>query len=299
MNVIYKKKKIYVAFTMDCERIAPESPVGGPADWALSSRAIQGFCELLCQYDIQPTLFLQPECARHNKKLLCQLADNGVELGMHMHPQAFGDHRYKKYLGEYTAKEQKKILEEGIGVFETALGTRPKSFRPGNFSASNDTFSVLADLGFTQGSVSDPGRNIPEYASIWQDAYPYIHYANAKNKLLPGALPFLEIPLTTDPPNFYKGGFPCELRIEFGSFSRYHRPIFENTIKRLNDIDLCCLCIFTHNYFEYSDPECEQSITLSKMCEYFDRLKSKYDIVGINLLNLRKEFKELSGKEKA
>ena len=37
-------REIYVVFTMDCERIASESPPGGPDTWELSERAIGGFC---------------------------------------------------------------------------------------------------------------------------------------------------------------------------------------------------------------------------------------------------------------
>ena len=101
---------LYVTFTMDCERIAAESPPGGPATWELSERAIHGFCRMLLDKGFPPTLFVTPECARHHRELLRDLALEGVELGMHIHPQSLGDHRYDQYLGQYSYPMQQRII---------------------------------------------------------------------------------------------------------------------------------------------------------------------------------------------
>ena len=224
---------LYVAFTMDCERIAAESPPGGPESWELSERAIRGYCERLLDRGYKPTLFLMPECARQHVDLLGKLAERGVELGLHVHPQSLGDHRYQRYLGEYSADMQREILALATEMLEQAIGTRPVSFRPGNFSASDATYSVLYGLGFRQGSVSDPGRRVPRFAAVWEGACPDPHYVDPTDKLRAGNLPFLEMPLTTDPDRRHPNGFPYELRIESGPFETWHRPIIEKRLQRL------------------------------------------------------------------
>ncbi len=55
-------KKLYVAITMDCERIDSESPSGGPDTWLASEKAIRGFGELLITEKFPPTFFMMPEC---------------------------------------------------------------------------------------------------------------------------------------------------------------------------------------------------------------------------------------------
>ncbi|MBN1640679.1 MAG: polysaccharide deacetylase family protein [Anaerolineae bacterium] len=199
---------LYVAFTMDCERIAAESPPGGPVSWELSERAIRGYCEALLAHGCPPTLFLTPECAARHAALLEGLAARGVELGLHVHPQSLGDGRYERYLGEYDPGGQREILDSAADPLAQATGARPRSFRPGNFSASDATYPLLYHLGFRQGSVSDPGRCSPQYAAEWVGAPPDPHYVDPTDRLRAGNLPFLEVPVTTDPARRRPNGFP-------------------------------------------------------------------------------------------
>lgn len=101
---------LYVVFTMDCERIGVESSFpggGGPKIWELSERAIRGFCRILLDKGIAPTLFLTPECAQQHNQMLRDFQSEGVELGIHIHPQSFGDHRHSGYLADYSEELQR------------------------------------------------------------------------------------------------------------------------------------------------------------------------------------------------
>jgi predicted deacetylase len=169
---------------MDCERLKSECHCGGPESWASSEKSIQGFCETLLDAGIPPTLFVVPETAQQHSQLLCTLAGRGVELGMHLHPQCWQDHRYQKYLGEYDAATQKQLLVEAREMWIAAMGRQPQAFRPGNFSASDKTLGVLVELGFTHGAVTDPGRNIPDFYADWKNALTYVHWANHRNLAL-------------------------------------------------------------------------------------------------------------------
>jgi len=287
---------LYVTFTMDCERIAAESPPGGPETWELSEKAILGYCEVLLESGVAPTLFLTPECGQKHRELLKDLASRGVDLGMHIHPQSFDDHRYTRYLGQYSYQMQRDIIKRGMDLLAEALEIRPRSFRPGNFSASDDTFPVLSELGFQQGSVSDPGRYVPEYAAVWVNAYPYPHWANAEDRLSPGDLPFLEVPLTTDPSRRHPNGFPYELRIESGPFREWHLPIIRRALERMSSDNLSFrnLCIFTHNCFDYSDPDEDRTRTLRGILDYLDTLRDEYDVIPVTLAEMRDRFVEIA-----
>ncbi len=289
---------LHVAFTMDCERILAESPPGGPETWDLSGRAIHGFCEVLINRGILPTLFVVPECAQQHKGLLKDLASRGVELGLHIHPQSFGDHRYGLYLGQYSRSVQRQIILEGLEVFIRAIGERPASFRPGNFSVSSETFDILNGLGFRQGSASDPGRNCPDLAAVWKEAHQDPHWANARDPLKPGDLPLLEIPVTTDPHRLQANGFPHELRIESGGFRSWHEPIIRQTLQRMisEEVPFQCLCLFTHNCFEYGDPNAIQTKTLHRMLGLLDELSHMHQIIPANLAMIRNLFVEKLGE---
>ena len=116
---------LYVAFTMDCERIAAESPPGGPASWSLSERAIRGYCETLGRRGFRPTLSMVPECAARHAAWRGDLARQRVELGLHIHPQSLGDHHHDRYLGAYAAKEQAEIVGWVAGMMAQATSTHP------------------------------------------------------------------------------------------------------------------------------------------------------------------------------
>jgi len=287
--------ELYVAFTMDCERIAAESPPGGPESWETSERAISGFCDTLLDQGITPSLFLTPECGNQHRRLLRKISRKGVELGLHVHPQSLGDHRYGRYLGQYDREAQRSIIGGAAESFRRTFGRRPGSFRPGNFSANEETFSVLVELDFRQGSVSDPGRNCPQFAASWRGSHPLPHWASAEDRLIPGNLPFLEVPLTTDPSRLHGNGFPYELRVESGNFDDYHRGIIEGALRhiRRNPGAFPALCLFTHNYFDYRDPGCQQAITLANIIDYLDTLRRDHEVRPVTLESMRQRFVEL------
>jgi hypothetical protein len=285
---------LYVTFTMDCERIAAESPPGGPKDWGLSERAITGYCHRLLDAGMPPTLFITPECGQYHQALFRDLAAAGVELGMHIHPQSFGDLSYTRYLGEYDAVMQAQLIGAGLAMLTEAFGVRPTSFRPGNFSASDETFPVLVELGFRQGSVSDPGRMSPQFAAVWRGATPDVHWANATDKLQAGSLPFLEVPETTDLTKNHSNGFPYELRLESGPFETWHQPILNQALNRMaaEQTPFRTLCLFTHNYFEYGDSTAPQTQTLDHLIRRLDQLRAEYDLTPATMTTIRAQYEQ-------
>ncbi len=151
--------------TMDCEsaRIdvsdhGARMSGSGPKEYRESERSIRGFVEAATTAGYPVTLFVHPEVADAQADLLLELEREGTCLGLHLHPYKFAGDRYNHDLGSYSADEQRSILNEAIGVWENALGFKPRYFRAGYFSANDSTIAVLQSLGFAGGSLSNPGR---------------------------------------------------------------------------------------------------------------------------------------------
>jgi len=249
---------LFVTWTMDCETIAQESPTGGPLDWELSERAMRGYVEALADRGHRATLFLIPRLAEVQAELLVELRGAGAELGMHMHPQT-ADLGHDNYLGEVSAHEQRRILRDGRDRIQAAVGEPPVSFRPGNFSASDDTFGVLVELGFTQGSVSLPGRVLPDFAAVWAGAEPLAHWASPSDRLRAGELDFLELPCAVE---LCEVGGPGDrpgdvrhLRLEREGFLEWAPDLIERHLARQVETAwwLKSLVVMTHNTRDYGD----------------------------------------------
>jgi hypothetical protein len=284
-------EKLYVVFSMDCERIAAESPPGGPETWDLSERSITAYNELLLAAGFPTTLFVVPECGERHADMLCELGRRGVDLGMHLHPQSFLGLQYNKYLGEYDAATQHDLIERGVNMLTSAFGSRPTSFRSGNLSASDDTFPILSELGFRQGSMSIPDRDIAEYVAHWAGAEPFVHWASATDLGAAGDLPFLELPVTTIPGRMQPNGAPYEMRIEFGSAEEWHIPILEAALLEMERLEseFRAICIFTHNFHDYSDPSDDRNIALHGIVKHLQAMTS-YEIVPATLVTLRDAY---------
>jgi len=242
---------LYTCFTMDCEQVGANQ--GGPTTWELGERAIRGYCEALSSCSLGATLFVVPLAAERYRTTLLELSEDGIELGLHYHPQ---DHSYPDFFGAFSGKEQQKMLREGMERWAQALGLAPRVFRPGNFSANDATFPTLVRLGFLAGSVSCPLRNFIEARANWPGAPFDPHFVHRSNRLIPGDLPFLEVPLTVDWESVMWGGrTPLELRIEMVD-ARAHGYTIRKAVKRQLDAGRRppVLVVSTHNIFDYGDP---------------------------------------------
>lgn len=190
--------------TMDCEPPKPTvsdhantKSVTGPTSWEESEAAIRGYVSLLDEYGHVPTLFVHPEVAAYHDDLFRELDNTGVCLGLHLHPYKF-DEDYRDDLGAYPEPEQRSLIADALEVWESALGTHPRYFRGGVFSANDSTIGILEDLGFTGGSLSDPGRVKPTAQAVWAGAEPYPHHAHRGFRLLAGDAEFVEVPYLGD-----------------------------------------------------------------------------------------------------
>lgn len=291
-----EKPALHVLFTMNCEPTKTKAAPDGPKSWEQSARAMEGFCNRVLSAGYPVTLFLSPGCAEQHTPLLEELQERDVELGLHVHPPALGDRRFKRSLGRYGETEQRAIIETSLARFEAALGGQPRSFRPGKFSASDATFPIVYQLGFRQGSVSSPGSDARREGAVWPSAEEDAHLVDPEDRLAAGAMPFLEVPLTTDPTQKFRGGFTYDLCLENGRFEEWHRPVAECHLQRMaeQDASFRTLCILAHNSPAYHRDDDVPSATLELLLDYLATLEAEYELVATTLTGTHARFRRLS-----
>ncbi len=285
---------------MDCENLDSLSGVGGVSDWAFSARSIRGFADRLEAAGHLATLFLCPETAVAHRGWLRDLESRGHELAMHFHPVSFSDGRARGLgqLGQYVGKVQREMLTEGLAVWADALGKKPATFRPGCLSANDETFQILVDLGFTQGSVSSPGRNEPVLSAIWQPPLLDAHLASAAQRSLSGDLDFVEIPLSVDWevrfPHRFGWDLPQELMIERGD-TQTLTGIISKHVKRFAEQkkQVPTICAATHNVWDFSDAEEEKTQILLSLLESMERLQQSEDVrfIGATIASIADQYR--------
>jgi len=250
-------EEVYVVFTMDCERIASESPEGGgPPSWKVSRRAIVGWAKALERHGFKGTYFITPAAANVHSSIFAKLEDRGFELGLHLHPGSFRDLTFKWYLGSYAYEEQKEVIELAIEDWERALGWRPETFRAGYTSANDYTFRVLNELKFKQTSTIIPWRNRPSVYAVWIGAYPYPHHVDLSNRLKIGHSDPFEVPITANWRREVGKGIPLDLRVEANCTLDVHLETVAMNLDRMIKLntDIKAIVCITHNTLDYENP---------------------------------------------
>ena len=281
-----------VILTMDCEPALFEcSPLAiklsgsGPATYEAGESSIRGYVEAADREGYPVTLFAHPEVAVAQPGLLLELQDAGACLGMHLHPYKFDDARYPRDLGSFTAEQQIELVSAASKVWSDALGQHPRFFRGGVFSASDATFGVLSELGFEGGSVSCPGRVLPEAMAIWAGAELYPHRANLSFRQIEGDSDFVEVPISVDTSRPMERGDRREPGFEwpYVPSRRYdHRGVAHNVIVRSID-DGAAFPTYvtnTHQDQDYADPNHPASVNLQTI---FQALRDSASEHGIGL----------------
>lgn len=261
----------YLTFQIDCE--ATQHAIN---DADLGERASRAFADILGKEGLLGTFFVIPTDLEASGKLYRQIKDHGHEVGLHVHPADMG---YQEFLGVYGPDEQREILSQAADRFIQAMGYKPESICVG-YAAGNDyTFSVMAELGFKHGMLSIPTRILPQCTSVWAGAPLDIHYVNAYNRILPGKLDLVNVPLTIDPDSrMWGGAHPQDLRVELVDAKNHWYTIKKEVDREIeNNSPVKYILSITHNIFDYSDKHDFRRETLLKVIK---NAKSIIESVG-------------------
>lgn len=286
---------IHVLFTMDCESIAIRTAKEGPRTWEQSARAIEGYSNRLLRAGYPPTLFLAPQCAVEHTPLLEELAGRGAELGLYVNPLQAERVSYRNFLGTLAPEAQRRLIDEAAERFADAIGVRPRSFRPCKHSASDETYRLLYDLGFRQGSIAQPGFVLPRIGVDWEHVSHHPRYVDSRHHERSGDLPFLDVPVTTDPDQRQITNLPYELRIDAGTFEALHQPVIDRAIERMIEdaASFCALCFTSDNRPAYDNDDDKHSLTLESILDYLEALRERHRLVPTTLAGAHERFRAL------
>jgi len=116
--------------------------------------AIAPVLDLLRRREVHATFFVVGELVESWKELLCQLMDDGHELGLHGFT-----HRYMRDLGPVGLADE---LKRGVDAFHNHLGVVPTGYRAPYCSLTHDTPwapDLLTEAGFHYSSSVLPASN--------------------------------------------------------------------------------------------------------------------------------------------
>ncbi len=247
--------RLFVTWTMDCETVQEESPVSGGAEsWEMAERSMRGYVQALGARGHRATLFLIPRLAEGLPEVVRELGAAGADLGLHMHPQTT-DLGYDRHLGQLPAATQRELLAQGQERVAAVTGQVPTSYRSGCFSATWETFPILLDLGFTQGSVMLPGRNSPSVGAVWANEVPFAHWRQGRPDQR-----FLDMPtaaaLGEVGPHREAPCDPRHLRLELGGIADWGPELIHDYVLWQVEHDwwLKSVVVMTHDTRRYDDP---------------------------------------------
>lgn len=254
MNTAAAVTPLYVTWTIDC---AGKAGSNGTPDQRATMLALRATLEAFRSRDLVPTLFMSPGTGRLLATELLAGMQAGTEIAM-LFPEV---HHlgYVPPLERLSPIQQLQAIQRCRRQLNNAFGTAPTTYRAANLAATADTFSLLVRSGFTQGSVSLPGRILPENSSVWLDADPFPHWASAENRLVAGTLPFLELPVTVDlaqianrPPGMRD---IRQLRLERRGLRDWAPGMIRRYLaaQKRSAAPVHCLTVITHNFPEFGD----------------------------------------------
>ena len=291
------ERDVFVLFSMDCEPARTDvTPYGllmsgsGPRDYVESERSIRAYVASVGALGYPVTVFIHPEVAASHPELFLEMQRNGTCLGLHLHPYKFGKGRYQYDVGAYHAHAQRSILEEAMHEWKEALGQQPRFFRGGYFSANDNTFVVLSDLGFRGGSLSCPGRILPQHFSVWAGAEHYPHRAHLGFRQQEGSSDFVEVPVAVDLERPVQVGAAREQGYEWPYIPARaydHAEVIRHILERFqsDSPNYGTLVMDTHNDQVYANPEHPSSKNLQLILDSIRVNCQKLDLrpVGVTL----------------
>lgn len=253
-------RDLQILVTMDVEPALPEDrpdSATGPRDYEESARFIEGYAALAADYGYPVSLMIHPEVTAEHRDVFDRLEREGACLGLHLHPWKFAGGRFKAHFGGLTRAEQTEILTLAIDMWSAAMGRRPEWFRPGTFSANDNTLPVLEEMGFAGGSVSLPGRVYPDMCAIWAGTPPDPHFGHETFRQLAGEMAFVNVPLSVDLSRVEERDgnlFNWDLRPDWQAAD--YATIADNIVRQVAERDpvVPVVQMVTHNDNDFADP---------------------------------------------
>ncbi|MFD1786541.1 polysaccharide deacetylase [Sphingomonas floccifaciens] len=126
--------------------------------------------EMFARYGLKASFFVDPMSAlvhgiAHVARVVDEILIAGQEVQLHLNPGWSGADiddrsRHDRFeLSDYSAAEQRALIEQASDLLTTAGAPTPIAFRAGNYAANDDTLAALAALRFAYDSSHNGARH--------------------------------------------------------------------------------------------------------------------------------------------
>jgi len=159
-----------------------EGDVGSESE---SCHTVDLLDQVLSDLALPTTLFVTPDVIQKRTSTVNQWISDDYAVGLHIHPERLGSDT--DWLGQYEQEEIESFLKQGIDVFESNLGERPRIFRAGRWSFSEDLLRALAATEFEYDASHRPVVQLDPYKSHGVIEFPLSVYGSwfFRNRYLP------------------------------------------------------------------------------------------------------------------
>jgi hypothetical protein len=268
--------KLFFNYSLDCETPVNTEYTGGserepffhgPDSWGFAERAVRSFVEKMEQRGVLAgtSLFVYPDVARHQQSLYREMADHGVEIGLHLNGLRYSRLRgdKAKWLGAMANDEQFEALRMGREDLAETMGREIRGYRACYGSANRATLGICHEVGFTWTSNAT-SRHRPEFHSFWSGSWRYVHHASAVSNLICGDLPLVEIPVTNGINTYFDESIrhPLDLRVEtpasrIGENREKLRDVIEENVDEMErrEVPVRAIIGASHNTSDFCDQE--------------------------------------------
>jgi hypothetical protein len=268
--------KVFFNYSIDCE-LPPDGTFGGPATWEVAEASTRGFVDVMEQWGLLAgtSLFVYPDVALKQRALYREMAERGIEIGLHLNGMRYSRMKKPVWLGSLGYEQQREAIRMAKEDLESVTGKACLGYRACYASANHYTFPVLEELGFQWSSTSASGSYKPEIYACWAGGWPFPYHPSRKNKLVPGDLKIYEITLSRGLHIFFMGNpdRPLDMRVEtppeiVGPEGANFRAIMEENLIEMQRCDqpVRVLMSASHNTNPYADPASFQHKNLMYVC---------------------------------
>lgn len=152
--------------------------------------ALPKILDTLNKHHLKGVFFVEPLFAarfgvEHLAIIVKLIQDAGQEIQLHLHPEWTDEAKgeallenatiKRQYLTQYSADEQRTLIQHGLRLLDEAGCIPPVAFRAGGFSCNQDTFPSVAANGLKfdssinpQMQESQPGNYAPPDANLYE-----------------------------------------------------------------------------------------------------------------------------------
>jgi hypothetical protein len=293
--------QLFYNYSIDCE-LPPDGIFGGPANWEVAEASTRGFIEVMEQWGLLSgaSLFVYPDVALKQRGLYREMADRGIEIGLHLHGMRYSRMKKPAWLGSLGFEEQREAIRMAKEDLESVTGKPCLGYRACYSSANHVTYPVVEDLGFQWASTSASGSYKPEIYARWAGGWPFPYHPSRKNKLVPGDLKIYEITLTSGLHTFFMGNpdRPLDMRVETppeiaGPEGANFRAVIEENLVEMERRDQPVRVIIgaSHNTNPYADPTSNQHQNLWYACHLAKEVCQGrgYEFIPASFMEIKQE----------